>query len=231
FFLSGVWFALPLPALTISYELSVRFCMTFASPSTISSSISSLRKSWDMQARTAHMQGVRRYFEPSQNTPLMVIIVDELAYLSFYMADKKLRERADKAIRTILTQGRAIGYSLVAAVQDPRIETCAYRNLFPVRIAGGLNEAKQVDMVLGEGSHDAGALCEQIPLGPAGAGAAYVLDTERMMKPRLIRAPKCSDEVIRARLQQVTTATPKDERDDDMVRLVGPDITYPLPDR
>jgi DNA segregation ATPase FtsK/SpoIIIE, S-DNA-T family len=157
----------------------------------------------DMQAHMAQMQGVRRCFVPSVDTPLNVIIIDEMAYLSFYMPDKKLRERADKAIRTILTQGRAPGYTVVAAVQDPRIETCGYRNMFPLRIAGGLNEAKQVDMVLGEGMHEAGALCEQIPLGKAGAGVAYVLDAERMMKPRMVRAPWCSDEAIKRMLASI----------------------------
>src|SRR6266566_2714897 len=150
----------------------------------------------DMQARMAHMQGVRRCFMPSLETPLNVIIIDEMAYLSFYMADKRLRERADKAVRTLLSQGRAPGYAVVAAVQDARVEVCGYRNMFPLRIAGGLNEARQVDMVLGEGMHDAGAYCTRIPLGIEGAGVAYVLDAEHMMKPLLVRAPWCDDAVI-----------------------------------
>ncbi len=167
----------------------------------------------DMQARMAAMQGVRRCFVPSLETPLNVIIIDEMAYLSFYMADKRLRERADKAVRTILSQGRAPGYAVVAAVQDPRVETCGYRNMFPLRIAGGLNEAKQVDMVLGEGMHAAGALCEQIPLGSEGAGVAYVLDAERMMKPLMVRAPWCSDEVIRRVLASIPAKAIKAIRD------------------
>jgi len=166
----------------------------------------------DMHERMSAMQGMRRCFQPSLETPLNVIIVDEMAYLSFYMADKRLRERADKAMRTLLTQGRAPGYAVVGAVQDPRIETCGYRNMFPLRIAGGLNEAKQVDMVLGEGMHDAGALCEQIPLGRDGAGVAYVLDAERMMKPRMVRAPWCSDEVIQRVLADVPVKAVKDEQ-------------------
>jgi S-DNA-T family DNA segregation ATPase FtsK/SpoIIIE len=154
----------------------------------------------DMQQRMTAMQGVCRRFTPSPATPLNVIIIDEMAYLSFYMADKKLRERADKAVRTILTQGRAPGYAVVGAVQDPRIETCGYRNMFPLRIAGGLNEARQVDMVLGEGMHEAGAYCELIPFTEP--GVAYVLDVEHMMKPLLVRAPWCDDEVIQRVLLQ-----------------------------
>jgi len=150
----------------------------------------------EMQQRLREMQGVRRCFVASTETPLNVIIIDELGYLAAYMPDKKLRERADKAVRTILSQGRAPGYAVVAAVQDVRVEVCAYRNMFPLRIAGGLNEAKQVDMVLGEGMHEK-APCEQIPLGREGAGVAYVLDAERMMRPLMVRAPWCSDETIK----------------------------------
>ena len=46
FFLSAAYFALPLAALAGSSGLPVRFRMTFASPSTISSSTSSLRIAW-----------------------------------------------------------------------------------------------------------------------------------------------------------------------------------------
>jgi S-DNA-T family DNA segregation ATPase FtsK/SpoIIIE len=155
----------------------------------------------DMQERMSAMQGVTRKFTPSPQTPLNVIIIDEMAYLSFYMADKKLRERADKAVRTLLTQGRAPGYACVAAVQDPRVETCGYRNMFPLRIAGGLNEATQVDMVLGKGMHEAGAHCELIPLNEP--GVAYVLDAEHMMQPLLVRAPRCDDVVIQRVLASV----------------------------
>jgi S-DNA-T family DNA segregation ATPase FtsK/SpoIIIE len=159
----------------------------------------------DMHARMDSMQGVMRAFRPSVETPLNIIMADEMGYLSAMMPDKRLRARADAAITTILTQGRAPGYALVGTVQDPRKDVVNYRDLFPIRICGGLNEAKMVDLVLGEGMHDAGALCEQIPLGPAGAGVAYVLDAERMNKTRLVRAPWCSDEVIRRVLAAVPT--------------------------
>jgi S-DNA-T family DNA segregation ATPase FtsK/SpoIIIE len=159
----------------------------------------------DMQKRMDSMQGVSRKFTPCPATPLNVIIIDEMAYLSFYMGDKKLRERADKAVRTILTQGRAPGYAVVGAVQDPRVETCGYRNMFPLRIAGGLNEATQVDMVLGKGMHDAGACCELITLNEP--GVAYVLNAENMMKPLLVRAPRCDDAVIQRVLANVGGAS------------------------
>ena len=111
----------------------------------------------EMLERASQLQGKVRKFTPTVNTPLNVVVVDEMGYLSAMLPDRKLRERAEKAVSTILALGRAVGYSLVGAVQDPRKETVTFRDLFPIRIAGGLPEP-MVDLVLGEGQHDAGAL-------------------------------------------------------------------------
>lgn len=129
-----------------------------------------------------------------------MVVVDELGYLSAMLPDRKLRERAEKAVSTILALGRAVGYSLVGAVQDPRKESCGFRDLFPIRIAGGLH-APMVDLVLGEGMHDKGALCEQIPLGNAGAGVAYVI-SETTLKPVCVRSAWCDDLMIQRMLAQ-----------------------------
>jgi len=164
----------------------------------------------DMHQRMDDMQGVRRVFVPSAENPLNVVIIDEMGYLSYFMGDKKLRDRADKAIRTLLTQGRAPGYAVVGAVQDPRVETCGYRDMFPLRIAGGLNSVRHVDMVLGEGAHDAGALCEQIPIRKEeGAGVAYVLDTENMNAPLMLRAPWPDDATIKRVLERAVAERSK----------------------
>lgn len=152
----------------------------------------------EMLQRAVTLQGVARKFTPSWDMPMNIIVVDELGYLSTMMPDKKLRDRAEKAISTILVLGRALGYCLVGAVQDPRKETVSFRDLFPVRIAGGLPDA-MVDLVLGDGMHDKGAYCEQIPLGNAGAGVAYVVD-ETTLKPLCVRAAWCDDLTIRQQL-------------------------------
>ena len=79
------------------------------------------------------------------------------------------------ALATLTTQGRAVGYSVVAALQDPRKDVLTIRNLFPDRIAMRLDEPEQVDMVLGDGARDRGAACELISPDPAtGAGVAFV---------------------------------------------------------
>ena len=53
-------------------------------------------------------------------------------------------------------KGRAVGYCVVAALQDPRKDVLSIRNLFPDRIAMRLDEPEQVDMVLGDGARDRG---------------------------------------------------------------------------
>jgi hypothetical protein len=48
-----------------------------------------------------------------------------------YQPDRKLRERALAAIATLTAQGRAVGYCVVGALQDPREGVLRIRNPFP----------------------------------------------------------------------------------------------------
>src|SRR5438093_12768373 len=52
--------------------------------------------------RNKQIQGKARKITPSPDMPLNVIIIDELAYLSAMVPDKKLRDRGQAAIGTIL---------------------------------------------------------------------------------------------------------------------------------
>lgn len=152
----------------------------------------------EMFARAGQLQGRARKFTPSPAMPLNIVVVDELGYLSAMLPDRKLRERAEKAVATILALGRAVGYSLVGAVQDPRKETVGFRDLFPIRIAGGMDEP-MVDLVLGKGMHDAGAWCEQIPLTEP--GVAFVI-SETTLKPICVRSAWCDDLMIQSMLAE-----------------------------
>ena len=96
----------------------------------------------------------------------MVVLVDEIAFLTAYQADRKLKERILAALATLTTQGRAVGYCVVAALQDPRKEVLNIRNLFPDKLALRLDEPSQVDMVLGDGARDRGAFCDEISADP-----------------------------------------------------------------
>ena len=127
-----------------------------------------------------------------------MVLVDEIAFLTAYQADRKLRERILAALATLTTQGRAVGYCVVAALQDPRKEVLNIRNLFPDKIALRLDEPSQVDMVLGDGARDRGAICDEISTDPrTGAGVAYVR-LEAAPDPVRVRAAFVSDDEIRA---------------------------------
>ena len=151
----------------------------------------------DMQARAARFAGVQREHTPTREHPFTVVLVDEVAFLTAYQPDRKLRERIMAALATLTTQGRAVGYCVVAALQDPRKDVLAIRNLFPDRIAMRLDEPEQVDMVLGDGARDRGAACELISADPAtGAGIAFVrLETDP--DPVRVRAGWVTDTDIR----------------------------------
>jgi DNA segregation ATPase FtsK/SpoIIIE, S-DNA-T family len=147
----------------------------------------------DMQARAARFAGNQRDHTPTVADPFTVVLVDEVAFLTAYQPDRKLRERIMNALATLTTQGRAVGYCVVAALQDPRKEVLTIRNLFPDRIAMRLDEPEQTDMVLGDGARDRGAACELISYDPAtGAGVAFVrLETDP--DPVRVRAGWVSD--------------------------------------
>ena len=134
---------------------------------------------------------------PPLADPFTVVLVDEVAFLTAYQPDRKLKDRIMPALATLTTQGRALGYWVVAALQDPRKDVLTIRNLFPDRIAMRLDEPEQVDMVLGDGARDRGAACELISADPAtGAGVAFVR-LESDPDPVRVRAGWVTDADIR----------------------------------
>ena len=152
----------------------------------------------DMQARAARLAGKQRDHKPTREHPFVIVLVDEVAFLTAYQADRKLRERTLAALATLTTQGRAVGYCVAAALQDPRKDVLTIRNLFPDRVAMRLDEPEQVDMLLGDGARDRGANADLISTDPdTGAGVAYVR-LESSPDPIRVRAAWVSDDDITA---------------------------------
>src|ERR1019366_2438981 len=116
----------------------------------------------EMHDRAEQFGGRTRTFTPSTEFPFLVVLVDELAFLTAYQPERDLRKRAEAAIATLTSQGRSVGVCVVGALQDPRKDVISLRNLFSTRIALRLDESDQVDMVLGDGARDRGALADQI---------------------------------------------------------------------
>ncbi|HEY1698655.1 MAG TPA: FtsK/SpoIIIE domain-containing protein [Trebonia sp.] len=152
----------------------------------------------EMHKRAAEFGGITRTFTPGIAFPFLVVLVDEMAFLTAYQPDRDLRKRADAAIATLTSQGRSVGVCVVGALQDPRKDVISLRNLFPTRVALRLDESDQVDMVLGDGARNRGAFADLIsPLPATGAGVGYVR-LEDSPDPVRVRAAFVTDDDIRS---------------------------------
>jgi len=147
------------------------------------------------QDRADRLRGRTRQHIPSLVEPLVVIVIDELAALTAYLTDRHTKDRIKGALSLLLSQGRAVGVHVVAALQDPRKEVLPFRDLFPTRIGLRLAEPAQVDLVLGDGARDRGALCDRIPHSTPGVGYV-VLDGDPT--PMRVRFGYVNDDDITA---------------------------------
>ncbi len=100
-------------------------------------------------------------------------MIDELAFLTAYAADRDLGKRIYRALQLLLSQGRAPGVLVVAAIQDPRKETLPFRDLFTFRVAARLVEPGTVDLVLRKGAGDRGAQADTIPTTAPGTRSRH----------------------------------------------------------
>ncbi|MEV4822561.1 FtsK/SpoIIIE domain-containing protein [Micromonospora sp. NPDC049274] len=147
-----------------------------------------------MRARQRLLRGKVRVHTPTVDEPLIVIVIDEIAALLAYLPDTDIRNRIAQSLGLLLSQGAGLGVLVVAATQDPRKEVVSVRDLFPTRIALGLTERGHVDLLLGDGARDRGALADQIPL--SAKGVAYVL-LDGQPEPARVRFSYIADDVIR----------------------------------
>ncbi len=102
-----------------------------------------------IEARGVLMAGVSRLHEPRPGDPLHALVIDELAVLTSYGPPEVVKE-ASRLLAEVLTQGRALGVVVLAAVQDPRKEIVGMRNLFTQALALRLNSSTETRMVLGD---------------------------------------------------------------------------------
>jgi hypothetical protein len=108
---------------------------------------------------------------PTVDEPLVVVVIDEVLQLIGPGAEKDVRDRATAALRILLQQGRALGYSVIATTLNPEKNTFGpLRDDFYAVIGLRLKNRHHVTMVYGEGARDDGALCDKLEL----AGTAFV---------------------------------------------------------
>ena len=156
----------------------------------------------DARSRDLAATGARLH-QARPGSPHVLVIIDELATLTAF-AERPVVRRIDQALGLLLTQGRACGITVLAAVQDPGKDVVSWRDLFPTRIAMRLDNPIQVDMVLGAGARDLGATADHISELTPGVAFVRVEGTREMKR---VRAAYLSDDDI-ATLASSTRARP-----------------------
>ena len=173
-----------------------------------------------MRRRQNLLRGKTRLHTPTAAEPFLVVLVDELAALTGYVSDRDCKRRIGNALGLLLSQGRAVGVTVVAAVQDPRKETIPARDLFPTRIGLRLNEAEQCHLVLGPGARDRGARCDTIPDTLPGVGYVQV---DGVAEPVRVRFAHVTDDHIRSTLHATPLFDALTTESVDVVELVEPE--------
>lgn len=146
-----------------------------------------------MNKRGAAMAGRKREHTATTSTPLVVLLIDELAGMTAYMSDAALRKEAAASLSRILTKGRALGIVVAAFLQDPRKEVLPMRGLFTQTIALRLRSREEVTMVLGDGMADS-APAQRI--SPDKPGTGYVVAEDGQVTR--VRADYWTDDQIRS---------------------------------
>ncbi|QKE82754.1 FtsK/SpoIIIE domain-containing protein [Arthrobacter sp. NEB 688] len=172
-----------------------------------------LEEAVDLKSRRSldlSTHGLRSH-SPSSDSPHLVVVIDELATLSAF-AERSVVRRIEHSLGLLLTQGRAVGITVIAAVQDPGKDVVGWRDLFPTRIAMRLDNPIQVDMVLGDGARERGARADHISeLTP---GVAYIR-TEGTRDVRRVRASYLSDEDVLSLSASLSPSPTSDEPHND----------------
>jgi S-DNA-T family DNA segregation ATPase FtsK/SpoIIIE len=147
-----------------------------------------------MRVRTQQYAGRTRSHLATPESPLHVVMIDELAALTAYCPERDLQRRAEMAVNLLCSQGRAPGFVVLACLQDPRKEVIPSRGLFTQMVGLRLKDVSETTMVLGDTAVASGALCHRITRSTPGTG--YVVPEEGGYPVR-VRAGFVSDADIR----------------------------------
>ncbi|OLL74909.1 cell division FtsK/SpoIIIE [Pseudonocardia sp. Ae168_Ps1] len=154
---------------------------------------------------------------PSVATPVELLVIDEMAMLTAY-GDRSSVRTALGLLAEVMTQGRASLFSVHGYLQEPSKDVVDVRELFTQRICLGVTAASHVDMVLGEGARERGALADEIPGDARHAGIGFVIDRGSRLPVRF-RAAYVSDDDI---TELVARCTPPP--DADVITIDGRDV-------
>ena len=168
-----------------------------------------------LHARAAHLAATgRRVWEPSPDTPALIIVIDEYAEL----ADEAPGAMDDTD--SIARLGRAVAVTLVAATQRPTQKAMgqgAVRSQMDTRICFRVRERKDVDLVLGQGMLTTGWHAHAL-----NAPGKFLVSAPEHTTPKRARAYLVTDDDVtrvvahygprRPQLDQISRAAPDHAR-------------------
>jgi len=142
-----------------------------------------------LEARASYLAAAgQRVWEPSEDMPALVIIVDEYAEL----AETSPQATADAD--SIARRGRAVAVTLIAATQRPTQKAMgqgALRSQMDVRISFRVRERKDTDLILGQGMLAAGWHAHTL-----NAPGKFFISAPEYDSPRRARAYLLTDEAV-----------------------------------
>jgi len=145
-----------------------------------------------MDNRYAYLRSHRRRKITRDDTfSVILVVIDEIAYFSATVGDKKTQDLFAALLRDLVARGRAIGIIVLAATQRPSsdIIPTSLRDLFAWRFAGRTSTDASSDIVLGHGWVAKGFTANS--LDPTNQGSGFLIAEGGT--PMLVKAAYLTD--------------------------------------
>jgi S-DNA-T family DNA segregation ATPase FtsK/SpoIIIE len=136
----------------------------------------------------------RRKITAETGLPVVVVVVDELAYFSSTVGESKQQKEFVGMVRDLVARGRAAGIIVVAATQRPSadIVPTSLRDLLGYRLAFRCSTDASSDVILGHGWANEGYTAADID--PAARGVGWLIAEGGI--PRRIKTAHLSDDQV-----------------------------------
>jgi len=127
------------------------------------------------ERKTWMLDNARRSHTPTPESPMYLLMIDEAAAFQQLMDSKRLVGFMGK-LKAVLAQGRAAGYTVFAALQDPTKESFPARDLFTRQVVLRLRSEDQTRLALALGSGEPVPAAHAI--APSEPGTGFSRDAE-----------------------------------------------------
>lgn len=157
--------------------------------------LKSLQSTMDSRYDVLLTAGQRKITRAS-NVPVILVVLDELAYFSATVGESKQQKEFVALVRDLVARGRAAAIIVIAATQRPSadIVPTSLRDLFGYRWAFRCSTDASSDVILGHGWASEGYTAAEID--PVTRGVGWLIAEGGT--PRRMKAAFLSDDQVRA---------------------------------